>query len=894
MTATLPPQYDPSSLEAAIYQRWKEAGAFAPDPAGGGAPYVIVIPPPNVTDRLHMGHGLNNTLQDVLIRFERMRGRETLWMPGTDHAGIATQNVVERLFATETGQTRHDVGRDAFVERVWSYVRETGGTILAQLEAIGASCDWSRTRFTLDDGYSAAVRRVFVQLHQEGLVYRGQRVIHWCPRCGTSLSDEEAEFVDEEGALYHIRYKVQGAGGSGQGEEFLTIATTRPETIFADVAVVFHPDDERYAALNGREVEIPLINLAIPIKTHPLVERDFGTGMLKVTPAHDPNDFDIANALWKTPERPDIMTAEAHLADVPRVPAALRGVDRFAARKQTVALLEAAGHLVKTEPHRHAVRHCYRCQTVVEPRLSDQWFVRMAPLAKPALDAYHQGALAFVPERWGAVYERWLSEIRDWNISRQLWWGHRIPAWYCADGHITVAETAPTACATCGGAVRQDDDVLDTWFSSWLWPFATLGWPEQTADLQRYYPGHTLVTGPDIIFFWVARMVMGGYHFLGKPPFRTVFLNGIVRDTKHQKMSKSKGNGIDPLVVVRNFGADALRYTMVAGSGLGTDVILDPHDLETSFGPGRNFANKLWNVGRFILSHLDAPTPAPATLDNCQFELADRWILSRCQGATADVTAALEKFRLNDAAAAIYHFLWDEVADWYVEQVKPRLYGEAKGGDVARAILAEVLGTALTLLHPIMPFVTEALWEHLPRAQGSLLVTRRWPVADANLVDVEAEDRFARVQALVVAIRQIRAEYGVAPGTAVRAQVQAATIEATEAFQAEHRTVERLTKVAPLTLGPPAKEVGASAVLPDGSAVFVPLGDAIDLHRERRGLSEEVARLDGLLAAQAAKLANTQFTSRAPADVVARERAKEQAWSDQRATVAEKRAALGT
>ena len=890
----LPPQYDPAAFEPEIYRQWKNAGVFAPRFTAGAEPYVIVIPPPNVTDRLHMGHGLNNTLQDVLIRFERMRGRETLWMPGTDHAGIATQNVVERLIAREDGRTRHDVGRDAFVERVWAYVTETGGTILGQLEAIGASCDWSRTRFTLDDGYSAAVRAVFVQLHREGLIYRGQRVIHWCPRCGTSLSDEEAEFEDEDGHLYHLRYRLKDGGGSeGAGDSYVTIATTRPETIFADVALVFHPEDERYTPLQGREVAIPLTGLPIPIRTHTLVERAFGTGMLKVTPAHDANDFEIANALWEHPERPDVMTDDARMADVDRVPPALRGLSVADARRQTVALLEAAGQLARVEPHRHAVRHCYRCHTVVEPRLSDQWFVTMKPLAAPALDAWRRGDLTFVPERWGAVYERWLTEIRDWNISRQLWWGHRIPAWYCdACDHISVAESAPDACAACGGPVRQDEDVLDTWFSSWLWPFATLGWPARTEDLARYYPGHTLVTGPDIIFFWVARMVMAGYHFAGAPPFHTVFLNGIVRDTRHQKMSKSRGNGIDPLVVVREYGADALRYTMVAGSAIGTDVILDPHDLETSFGPGRNFANKLWNVGRFIVSHLDGPTPAPASLDPATLELADRWILSRAQRVVADVSDALERFRLNDAVTHVYRFLWDDLADWYVEQVKPRLYGDVPGGPVARAVLADVFGTALTLLHPIMPFVTEALWGQLPAGTGTLLAAGAWPPNQPALVDPEAEDRFARVQALVVAIRQVRSEYGVAPGTPVRAVVQCATLDTREACNAEQRTIERLARVSPLTFGTAPDEVGASGVLPDGSAVFVPLGDAIDVAHERRRLSQDLSRLDGQLSSQAAKLANTQFTSRAPAEVVARERDKEQSWREQRATVAQKLQAL--
>ena len=904
MTATqLAPQYDPSAIESSIYERWRAAGVFTP--RGAGAPYVIVIPPPNVTDRLHMGHGLNNTLQDVLIRFERMRGRDALWLPGTDHAGIATQNVVERIVARE-GATRDQLGRDRFEQRIWQYVRETGDTILHQLEAIGASCDWSRTRFTLDDRYSAAVRHVFVALYKDGLIYRGHRVIHWCPRCQTSLSDEEAEFRDTTGQLYHIRYALvpsssaeaseRGGAGDGDPRAYVVVATTRPETMFGDIAVVYHPDDERFAHLSGRTVEIPLSGIRIPVRTHEAVDREFGTGLLKVTPAHDPNDFDIGTDLDGGAERPLIMEPDGRMSDVERVPAEVRDVDRFEARKLIVERLRQAGQLEKVEAHTHAVRHCYRCDTVVEPRLSDQWFVKMQPLAAPALEAFRQGRLRFVPERWGTTYERWLSEIRDWNISRQLWWGHRIPAWYCeaaGSAHITVSETDPVVCETCGSGVRQDPDVLDTWFSSWLWPFATLGWPEETADLARYYPGHTLVTGPDIIFFWVARMVMAGYHFLGERPFETVFLNGIVRDPQHRKMSKSLGNGIDPLDVVDRFGADALRYTVVTQAAIGTDVILDPDDLETSFGGGRNFANKLWNVGRLILTHLDDEPRPIGALDPHRMELADRWILSRVHRASAEVTGAFERFRLNDAALLVYHFLWDELADWYLEQVKPRLYGDRDGGDVARTILASVFETALRLLHPVMPYITEELWTHLPGEREELLAGAAWPVTDARWRDPEAEDRFTRVQALVGAVRAVRAEYHVAPGRTVPAYVQPSSLDAAEAFNAEQRTIERLAKIEPLRFRDNGSGAGAHAVLPDGSAVFVPLGDAIDIGRECERLGEALRRLDGQLAGVRQKLANPQFTSRAPAEVVSRERDKEQSWREQRDTLAEKLRALG-
>ncbi len=892
-TTELAPKYDPAAIEHGIYHRWLDADIFAADVTSERDPYVIVIPPPNVTSILHMGHGLNNTIQDVLIRYERMRGREALWLPGTDHAGIATQNVVERKLAAEHTR-RQDVGRQAFVERVWEHVRETGGTILDQLKALGCSCDWDRTRFTLDDGYSTAVRRVFVQLYEDGLIYRGHRVIHWCPRCLTSLSDEEAEFRERDDYLYYVRYPWADAGGGPA--DGVVVATTRPETMFGDVCLVCHPEDERFVGLEGRSVAIPLSGVKIPIEHSTAVERDFGTGMLKVTPAHDPNDFDIAAALPTEYDTPDTMTPDARMADVPRVPESLRGMDRSEARARIVELLETGGLLVKVEPYRHAVRHCYRCSTIVEPRLSDQWFVRMRPLAQPALEAYRTGSLTFVPERWGKVYENWLVEIRDWNISRQLWWGHRIPAWYCeADDcdHITVTEEPPESCGACGGPVRQDDDVLDTWFSSWLWPFATMGWPERTADLERFYPGHTLVTGPDIIFFWVARMVMAGYHFMGDRPFDTVYMNGIVRDPQYRAFSKSLGNGIDPLDVVERYGADALRFTIVAGAAAGTDVIMDRNDLDATFAAGRNFANKLWNVGRLILSNLPE-VPAPlATLDRSGLELADRWILARCQRVIRETTTALDRMRLNEAANLVYHFLWDELADWYLEQVKPRLYGSLPRGDAARSILVHVFGTALQLLHPVMPFITEELWGHLPVEQAPLVAGTRWPEPDASHDDEAAEVEFGLVQDVVSAVRTIRAEYHVAPSATLTAIVAPASDTAARALAAERDTIHRLAKLEALETEGAAEGIGGHAVLADGSAVFVPLGDAIDVARECARLRDELARIDGQLAGVRGKLANENFVTRAPADVVEREREKERSWGEQQETLAAKLRALG-
>ncbi|HET8648909.1 MAG TPA: valine--tRNA ligase, partial [Gemmatimonadales bacterium] len=654
MSEPLAPQYNPAAIETDLYRWWRERGLFTPRPDTGRPTYVVMMPPPNVTAQLHMGHGLNNTVQDVLVRFERMRGHEVLWLPGTDHAGIATQNVVERLLAKE-GRTRFDLGREAFVERVAAYVAETGATILKQLEAIGASADWSRTYFTLDEGLSRAVREVFVRLYDEGLIYRGHYIINWCPRCLTALSNEEAEKQEQDGHLWHLRYPLASGG-------HLTVATTRPETMLGDTAVAVHPDDPRYQSLIGTEVLLPLVDRRIPIVADAAVDPAFGSGAVKVTPAHDPTDFEIGRR-HNLPVI-DVMTPDARMALT--VPERFQGLDRYDARAKVVEEFEALGLLERVEPHRHAVGHCYRCDTVVEPRLSEQWFVRMAPLAEPALEAYRTGAVRFLPERRGDEYAQWMENIRDWCISRQLWWGHRIPVWYCQNercGGMHVSRTDLEACPDCGGAVRQDEDVLDTWFSSWLVPFSSLGWPDDTADLRTFYPGDTLVTAPEILFFWVARMIMSGLHFMGEVPFHTVYLHGTVRDTLHRKMSKSLGNGIDPLEVVQRYGADALRFQMVSGMAVGTDVILDPNDLETSFAAGRNFANKIWNMGRFLLGNLDGP-PRPLAgrgdevVGADELTLADQWIIGRCETTVREATAAYERFRLNDAATAVYHFFW--------------------------------------------------------------------------------------------------------------------------------------------------------------------------------------------------------------------------------------------
>ena len=884
MTEPLNPQYEPALIEAPLYRWWTERGLFHVSADAPGERYVIQMPPPNVTAVLHAGHGLTYTIQDVLTRFERMRGSKALWLPGTDHAGIATQNVVEKLLAKK-GQTRFDVGRDDFVEHVWAFVRETGTAILDQLKALGASCDWSRAYFTLDPALSRAVREVFVRLHEKGLIYRGKYIINWCPRCLTALSNEEVEKEERDGFLWHLKYPL--ADGSG----FITVATTRPETMLGDTAIAVHPTDERYRALVGTQVRLPLTDRLIPIVGDDAVDAAFGSGAVKVTPAHDPTDFEIGRRHGL--ETIDVMTDTATMSDA--APERFRGLDRFVARKRVVAEFEALGLLEGIEKHRNAVGRCYRCDTVVEPKLSDQWFVRMAPLAAPALQAYRDGTLKFIPEYQGENYATWMENIRDWCISRQLWWGHRIPVWYCDPcGSTVVARDDQSACAKCGGPLRQDEDVLDTWFSSWLVPFSSLGWPDQTADLAAFYPGTTMVTAPEILFFWVARMIMAGIEFMGEVPFTTIYLHGTVRDTQHRKMSKSLGNGIDPLEVINRFGADALRYTVVSGMSVGTDLILDPADLDTSFASGRHFANKLWNIGRFLLGHLEAGAAPLATIDRDALTLADRWILSRAHETIRITTQHNERFRLNEAAAAVYHFLWSDLADWYLEQVKPRLYGTQPGGEVARAVAAHVFDIALRLLHPVMPFITETLWQRLPNhAPDASISVAAWPVSGDAPADVGVATDFAAVQAIVTAVRVLRAEYGVAPGQSVHVTVSDASKPALRALAAEAETIRRLAKIETLEVGASSSGPGATKVLDDGTVITVPLGDLVDLDKECARLGAEASKLDELVVAQERKLGNEQFVARAPAAVIDKEREKLAAWRTQAESLREKRRSLG-
>ena len=901
--AALPAQYDFVGTEASIYEQWQRAGCFTADPwrvnrnGGDRDPYGIMMPPPNVTAILHVGHGLNNSVQDVLIRWARMRGMEALWLPGTDHAGIATQNVVEKQLAAE-GLTRNDLGREKFVARTSAFVEETGGTILKQLRAIGASADWTRTAYTFSPELSGAVREAFVRLFERGLIYRGHRVIHWCPRCLTSLSDEEAEFESESGMLYHIAYPV-----AEDPSRTVVVATTRPETMLGDVAVAVNPADERYADLVGRSVTLPILDRFIPVISDEYADPEFGTGVVKITPAHDANDFEVGRRHdLDAPVVIDQFGVMGEGADARgRVPAELAGIDRFEARKRIIARLEAEGRLVKKEQHQHNVRHCYRCHTVVEPRLSDQWFVRMQSLAEPALEGVRSGRVRILPEKWVGVYEHWMTNIRDWNISRQLWWGHRVPVWYCKEcdpPNNVIASTEDLAgCPHCGCAVTQDEDVLDTWFSSWLWPMSTLGWPDESAaDLRAFYPSDVLVTAPEILFFWVARMIMAGYAFMGEAPFHTVYLHGTARDTQGRKMSKSLGNGIDPMDVVQLYGADALRWTMISGMGLGADVILDPADLDKSFATGRNFATKLWNIGRFLLTNAGTDTVRPITeLRESELARADQWILARLDVAIRECDRALGPvkptdgiwpederaagLRLNEFAETARRFVWNEMADWYLEAIKSRLLTVGPDQQVARAVLVHVFDQALRLLHPIVPFITEALWQRLPgHVDGTYLATTSWPATRGEATAPAAAAQFEMVKETVEAMRRVRSEYNVTPGKMVDAAV-VANASWRETLEAEAPLVARLARTALVFVDAAPRGAAANVILQGGAELVVPLEGLVDVAKECLRLQSELANLEKQLASLEGRLANPGFVERAPAKIIEGERAKQTEWS---------------
>ena len=880
--ANLNKTYDPAAVEDKWYGIWEERGYFFADETRPGPRFSIVIPPPNVTGVLTMGHVLNNTLQDVLVRFKRMDGYVTLWLPGTDHAGIATQNVVEKQLAKE-GLSRHDLGREEFEHRVWAWKERYGSTILLQLKKLGSSCDWRRERFTMDPGLSQAVREVFVRLYEKGLIYRGQRIIHWCPRCHTALSDEEAITVEggETGHLWHIRYPAED-GGAG-----VVVATTRPETMLGDTGVAVHPDDKRYADLIGKRVILPLMDRPIPVIADTLVDPAFGTGAVKVTPAHDANDFDMGQRHNLPPLV--IMSTDARINENG---GRYEGLDRFAARKQIVADLEAHGLLVKTEPYRVPIRRCERCNTVIEPYLSKQWFVRMPPLAEPAIAAVHNGRLRLYPERWVGVYLHWMENIRDWCISRQLWWGHRIPVWYCdACGELTVARVDPTQCAHCGsGTIHQDPDVLDTWFSSWLWPFSTMGWPEDTPTLRRFYPTDTLITAADIIFFWVARMVMAGYEFMGDCPFSEVCFNSIVRDLEGRKMSKSLGNSPDPLEVIANYGADALRFTIASLAPPGEDVryAVEKTDL------GRHFANKIWNAARFVMMNLEGQPADLATLEAATLGLPERWILSRLQAVIDDVRAAFTNYRFNDGALAVYQFIWHEYCDWYLELSKVALYGQ----DAARkrqvqAVLIHTLEQALRLLHPFMPFVTEEVWQALPvvKSTDSIMIAP-YPKADAARRDVAAEAAVDRLVEAVRSVRNIRSELGIPPNATVSIHVAAdGRGDEVAAFEPYMKALAKVGTVGLLGAGErPAGE--PSAQVEGLGEIFVPLRGVVDPLDVRKRLERDLAKVEKELSGVDAKLGRPDFIERAPADIVEKERAKASTLRERQGTLQRHLAAL--
>jgi valyl-tRNA synthetase len=905
--------YDPKTTEQKWYDVWLAAGHFHADEQRDGPRFSLVIPPPNVTGMLHMGHILNNTLQDILARFERMQGRNTLWMPGTDHAGIATQNVVEKQLAKE-GKTRQDLGRERFIARVWEWKEQYGGTILRQLQRLGASCDWQRECFTMDEPRSHAVREVFVRLYEKGLIYRGNRIIHWCVRCHTALADEEAVTTEggEPGSLWHIRYPAE------DGREGVVVATTRPETMLGDTGVAVSPDDERYHALIGSRVVLPLMQRPIPVVADPLVDKTFGTGAVKVTPAHDANDFEMGQRHGLEPlcimGTDGVVTAAG---------GSYAGLDRFAARERIVADLMEQGLLVKTEPYRVPVRRCYRCDTIVEPYLSLQWFVKMQPLAVPAIAAVKSGRLRLIPERWTGVYLHWMENIRDWCISRQLWWGHRIPVWYCDDcEHAFAARTDPNLCPRCSSArLRQDSDVLDTWFSSWLWPFSTMGWPEQTPTLARFYPTDTLVTAADIIFFWVARMVMAGYEFIGECPFQDVYLNSIVRDGQGRKMSKSLGNSPDPIDVIDQYGADAMRFTIVSIAPVGQDVRYDVQ--KTEFG--RNFANKIWNVARFALMQLatgderqatsdplpgSPPSPDMATGEGTDralspppwpslapgegqgggrssLALPDRWILSRLQAAIADTRGALGAYRFNDAATTLYRFIWGELCDWYVELIKPALYGSDEAvKQAARATLVALLDQTMRLLHPFMPFITEEIWQALPMARPTAsIVIAPYPVAVDARRDPDAEARLGQLIEAVTAVRNIRAELGLAPSTPVNLRI--AADGGGDGVRAIEDFLKALAKVGTVELlhGSERPHGEPSAVVAGLGELFVPLRGVVDPAAVRERLARDLGKVEKELTGVDAKLARPDFVEKAPADVVEKERARAAALSERRSTL---------
>ena len=872
MAKELAKQYDPKNVEDRIYKTWLDGKYFHAEVDEKKNPYTIVIPPPNITGQLHMGHALDNTLQDILIRFRRMQGFDTLWLPGTDHASIATEAKIVEAMKAE-GISKEDLGRDGFLERAWDWKAQYGGRIIEQLKKMGSSCDWDRERFTLDEGCSKAVKEVFVNLYEKGLIYRGERMINWCTHCKTSISDAEVEHEEKDGNFWHLRYPF--ADGTG----YIEVATTRPETIPGDTGVAVHPDDERYKDIIGKMVVIPVIGREIPIVADTYAKMDKGTGAVKITPAHDPNDFEVGLRC----DLPvlNVMTDDGFMNEAA---GKYKGMNLMECRKAIIADMQEVGALVKIEPTKHEVGTCYRCHTAVEPRVSKQWFVKMEPLAKPAIEVVREGKVKFIPERFDKIYYNWMENIRDWCISRQLWWGHRIPAWYCEEcGEITVSKEDATKCCKCGSTkITQDPDTLDTWFSSALWPFSTLGWPEKTPELMHYYPTSTLVTGYDIIFFWVARMIFSACEQMGEVPFDTVFIHGIVRDELGRKMSKSLGNGIDPLVVIDQYGADALRLTLATGNSPGNDMRYSEKKVEAS----RNFCNKIWNAARFILMNLPEDEAAPHI--PADLALEDKWILSQYNRLTKEVTDNLDKFELGVAVQKLYDFIWDIFCDWYIELAKIRLQ---KGGDeaaTARAVLVYVMSETLKLLHPFMPFITEEIWQTLPH-DGETIMKAPWPVFSDELVFTEDEDKMNIIMDAIRAIRNRRGEMNVPPSR--KAHVYVAT-EKKDIFALSAVFMQKLASASEVTVGDSFNIDGSVSIVTADAKIYIPMGDLVDFEAERKRLLKEKETAEKKLAQINGKLSNPGFLAKAPANVIETQKADAEKLTEKIKMIDESLAAL--
>lgn len=866
MRENLPKNYDPKEFEDRLYAFWNDNGYFTPEVDENKKPYTIMMPPPNVTGSLHMGHALNNTIQDILIRWKRMEGYSALWLPGTDHASISTEaKVVEKIKAE--GKSKDELGREGFLKEAWEWTDLYGGTIKNQLKKLGVSCDWTRDRFTLDEMLSNAVEEVFVRLYNKGLIYRGDRIINWCPSCHTAISDAEVDHEDSHGHLWHVSYPVKDS------DETITIATTRPETILGDLAVAVHPEDERYTHLVGKTVILPLVGREIPIIADSYVEMEFGTGALKITPSHDPNDFEVGarHGLGQC-----VVIDEDGFINENGVE--FKGLERFEARKAVAEKLKEEGFLKEVKDHDNAVGHCERCKTVIEPIISKQWFVKMEPLAKPSLEAYYNGEINFVPERFGKVYVHWLENIKDWCISRQLWWGHRLPVYYCDDcGEIVVSREEVKSCSKCKSTnIRQETDTLDTWFSSALWPFSTLGWPEETEDLKYFFPTDVLVTGYDIIFFWVIRMIFSSLEQMGELPFKDVFLTGLVRDSEGRKMSKSLGNGIDPLEIIDEFGADALRFTLITGNTPGNDMRFYTERVEAN----RNFANKLWNATRFVLMNLDEDMEK-ATLDGLDLQIEDKWILTRLHTVIGEIKDNMDKYEIGLAGQRIYDFIWEDYCDWYIEMVKSRLYGDDKvSAKTAQNVLVVVLMETLKLLHPFMPFITEEIWQHMP-GSSEALITESWPEANKDLIFQKQKEDIEFIKTAIKGIRNARSEMNIQPSRKSKLIFVLEDDSLKSVIEESRIKFMALASAEDIVFEDDKKNLGDDniSVVLDGCEIYLPLSDLIDFEKEVERLQKEKSKLEDEIRRVESKLSNEGFISKAPAKIVEEEKEKQIKYS---------------